>query len=199
MKKFDTFQSLWSYCLYCPICKNISRDMEVIVGPEEGLKLVSWSKQDYIVRLDVRYAKKNSPVYRYYVEINGLNNSYDIKNISEHSPDNLNILDFYFYLYANCSDCNSFINSASIDVFFEENKLPLLEVEQEGFDLKLKNKYYFHLTLDYERELMLVYKLYKKDDLYINNGTPCTLPLLNLNWSDANKAINKIKKLLIFS
>jgi hypothetical protein len=174
----------------------MSRDIEVLVGPEERLTLVSWNKQDHIVKLQVRHTEKSSFVHRYYFEINGLNNSCDFKKINPYSPD---ILDFYFYLYANCNDCDSFINSADIDVFFEENKLSFIGVEQEGFDLKLKNKYLFHLNLDYEQELMLVYKLSKKVDLYINDGIPCKLPLLNLDLSDQNKAINKIKKLLIFS
>lgn len=44
MRTFSSMQDLWSYCLYCPICKEPSRTLSLTAGPDDEFKLTEFQK-----------------------------------------------------------------------------------------------------------------------------------------------------------
>lgn len=196
MKMFHSFNELWDYCLYCPICQDYSREIEIIIGPEDIFCLTSYLKRGIYLDLRVKSRSSDSVIHRYELIIDCISNTFTIVKSYDYSPD---IDTFYVYLFSNCYECDAHVNTSDIDLDFNLLKLDQLSLDQEGISLtKTKDKY--HILTDYNSKQMLVHKLYlSKDDKYNISRKNTILPIVSLDYKNQTNAVNKIKNLLIFS
>lgn len=195
MKPFTNLQSLWAYCLYCPICKNINRNIEIEIGPDDMYTSCSFIKRNNI--LTINFTIRQSYYKHYYtIHINVVDNTFYIIKQHKSSPD---IKELFFYLYSSCVNCDSYTNSADLRIDSTNNKLLNSSLEQEAFSLsKCKDKY--HISINYNINEMLVYRLLKnKQGLFVTEDKEFKLPILKLDFSNQKKVVEKIKTLLIFS
>lgn len=195
MKLFNNLQSLWSYCLYCPICKDMSRDIDVVVGPDDTFTINNFTKQDNILTMNI-IIRQSCYRHHYTFIIDAVTNDVNISKRSESSP---SIKDFYFYLHSACHNCHSYTNGADIEIDFHNKKLKEVCLEQEAVCLeKFKDKYF--LSFDYDNNQMYISRLINDDSgALIQDHKEFKLPILNLDFSSEKKVVNKIKTLLIFS
>jgi len=192
MKILNTVQELWSYCLYCPICKDVCRDILVSVGPDDKYQVVFHEKEDHILSIQCLYNKKISVTYN----VDCLKNTFEI----EGGNSSLHQSYCYFYIQSDCRRCNAtHTNGTDLELNLEEKKVYNIGVEREGvYLLSTKDKY--HLTLQYDNNTMLVSKCFEDDDgMILDDNRVCNLPIVNLDFSKPRKAAHRIKTLLVFS
>lgn len=202
IKILNTLQELWAYCLFCPVCQDIVRDVHVIVGPESNFKLSSYKKDNYLLHLK-GYASIRDCKYRVKYVINGLDNSFklDIEKPEYNQPsvDTASTPYFYFFLVSTCNICNaSSAHSADLELdILRKNVLNIGVSTESIYLLKAKKKY--HITLCYDSKQMIVSKCFEEDGQIIDDNKPFNFPLINLDFSEPKKIINKIQTLLVFS
>lgn len=198
MKQFSNFNELWEYCLYCPICKKSERKMEVIIGPEDTCRLTSYLKKSKDLELRVKTRDSDSLVHKYEFIIDCVSNTFVINKKYNYSPD---IDIFYLYLFSNCDDCDSYINTSDINLDMKLSILDTISLDQEGINLlSVKDKY--NIISDHTNQHLIISKLYPSNDdlqkIRISKRHT-TLPLIELNYSDQLSVSQKIKTLLMFS
>lgn len=191
-KTLNTIQELWSYCLYCPICKDICREITVAAGPDDQFKLVFFKKEDVILTIQCVYNKKFIANY----EINCLDNTFEIIG----NDPNLDQTYCYFYIQSICRIC-SVTHSAgtNLELNLEEKSIYNIGIEREGIYL-LSTKDMYHITMLHLNSRMLVSKCFKdKDGVIIDDNKVCNLPLVDIDFSKPRKAARRIKTMLVFS
>jgi hypothetical protein len=202
MKIFDTFQKLWNYCLYCPICKNYNRNINVSLGPDDNFELMGCCKVGSEVRILCKYYHqgwRGSSCLITFI-INTTNNTYEVKT-SGTPPATDVAKDSYFfcYLHAKCQGCNySYLNTADIEFNHINKTISNIKMDQEGVYL-VSEKDKFHISLSHERNIMMVSRFEEMGEATIDDPNIIELPLANLDFSDANKTINRIKTFILFS
>lgn len=195
MKILNTVQELWSYCLYCPVCKDICRDIQVLVGPDDHYQVVFSEKEDHILSIQCLYGRKHKSTHITY-NIDCLNNTFEIEGDVNRIDDSY----CYFYIQSDCRQCNAtYTNGADLELNQETKQVYNIGVEREGvYLLSTKDKY--HLTLQYDNNTMLVSKCFEDEEgMIIDDNKVCNLPIVNIDFSKPRKAAHRIKTLLVFS
>lgn len=208
MKALNSVQDLWAHCRFCPICQDMCRDVTIDVGPDDVFTISSFEKQDHILRLECTFRAKKQR-YRTVYSVNCLDNTFKV-DISEPvhesaSSDSYKRNDrasapyFFFYIFSDCKKCNSaHTNSSDLELDLLERKVSNIGIEREGVYL-LTEKDKFHISLFYDRNVMLVSRAREEDSVIVDDDKHVELPLVNLDFSNPNKVINKIKTLILFS
>ena len=221
MKQFNTVQELWSYCLYCPICKDTCREIDISVSPDRYFKLISFKKQDNFLHIFCTSRQKKRDVYKINYHINCQNNKFavDVFEIIETDPQEMNAdtsLDeeekfrlrerasrayFYFYINSSCRKCGyTYTNSVDLETNAAEKTVFNIGVEREGIFVLLPNDKY-HLTMSYDNGTTLINKC--ELDPYNNElrdvGKTFECPVINFDFSNLEKVVNKIKTIITFS
>lgn len=210
MKILNTIQELWSYCLFCPICQDMTRDIIVEVGPDNACAISSFKKTNHILRLDCTFRAKKQQ-YKTVYRINCLDNSFKVA-ISEpvHSSasqdeykrvDKASAPHFFFYLFSDCQRCHAaHTNSADLELNLLDKTIYNIGVEREGIYL-LTEPTKFHLTLLHSENQMEICKCsISEDEMVIDEEKTFVYPsVINFDYSDPKKVINKIKTMLVFS
>lgn len=203
MKILNTLQELWSYCLFCPICQDLTREVSVDVGPDDAFTITSFEKDNHILRLDCTFrAKKQKYKTVYY--INCLDNSFTV-DISEpvHSTereDGASSPHFFFYLFSDCKRCNAaHTNSSDLELDLLNKRIYNIGVEREGIYLLSKSLNY-HITLDHSQNDMSICKCFISDDeVLLDDNKLFNFSIIDFDYSNPKKVFNKIKTLLVFS
>lgn len=210
MKALNTLQELWSHCLFCPICRDVVRDVEVSVGPDEAFSITKWEKDNHILKLDCIFKAKKQK-YRTVYSINCLDNSF-VVDISEPthtsaSSDTYKRVDkasapyFFFYIYSDCRKCdNTHTNSSDLELDLLNRKVTNIGLEREGIYL-LTEKDKYHLTLCHDSNEIELSKMFYDEgmDTLVDDNKTINLPLIDFDFSNIKKVVNKIKTLLVFS
>lgn len=191
-KILNTIQELWSYCLYCPICKDTCREITVAAGPDDNFKLISFIKENHILTFQCVFKKTFIANY----EINCLDNTFKIIG---NNP-NLDQTYCYFYIQSICRACNStHVAGTDLELNLEEKSIYNIGIEREGIYL-LSTKDMYHITMLYLDSRMLVSKCFKDEaGVIIDDNRVCTLPLVDIDFSKPRKATQRIKTMLVFS
>jgi len=203
MKILNTVEDLWNYCLFCPICQKAERKMTVSVGPDEAFELLSYEKDNQFLTLHCAISilhKKHIAKY----SIDCSNNSFQFA-ISETAALDISIEKasspyFYFYIEGDCGNCNqSYVNSNDLELDFLHGTISNIGLEREVvWLLSQENK--FKLTMNYGLSKMAISLITVKDERYFTNEKGhMTFPIIDLDFSNPAKVINKIKTILVFS
>lgn len=193
-KTFKTLQELWSYCLWCPVCLDICREVDVSVGPDD-FEVVSFEKENEFLTIRAKYKKDKKSIPITHI-INCVSNVFSIDCAS---PELRNFY-WYFYVQSDCRKCNNtYTNSTDLELDTKNKKICDIGVEREGiYLLSTKDKY--HVTMSHDTNRMLVSKCSEdKDGMIVDNIKVCTLPIVDIDFSKPRKAANKIKTLIVFS
>lgn len=203
MKSIKTIQELWSYCLFCPICQDMTREIHVGIGPDEAFELFEFEKNNHILTLKCGfYCKDKMRSIKY--DINCLNNSFDM-DITESVISSRNVSGAkssypYFWLNGNCRVCNaSHISSGDVELNVLNKIASNLTLEMEGLSLiKEKDKYY--IFIEHSHNTMQISKCFEDENGdIIDENNPFKYPIINFDYSNPKKVLNKIKMLLVFS
>ena len=191
MKILNTVQELWSYCLYCPICRDTCRDPQVSVGPDDNFQIVFSEKEDHILSIQCLFKRKTPVTYL----VDCLKNTFEIVGDDPALQDTY----CYFYIQSVCRQCDAtHTNGTDLELNLESKQVYNIGVEREGiYLLSTKDKY--HVTFQYDNKTMLVSKCFEEDGMIIDDNRVANLPLVNIDFSKPRKAANRIKTLLVFS
>ena len=195
MKILNTVQELWSYCLYCPICKDTCRDISVSVGPDDDFQVVFHEKEDQFLNIQCIHKHNNKQTNVTY-HIDCLKNTFEIVDGDPFLAKTY----CYFYIQSDCRRCDAtHTNGTDLELNLEEKRVYNIGVEREGiYLLSTKDKY--HITMSYDVNAMLVSKCFEDDEgMIIDDNRVCKLPIVNLDFSKPRKTAHRIKTLLVFS
>lgn len=191
-KPLKTVQELWSYCLYCHICKDTCRKITLSAGPAPNFLLIHSEKEDNILNIQCVYKKRFNVTY----SIDCLNNTFKI--ISNNSE----VITSYcfFDIKSVCHVCNAtHVQGADLELNLKEKTIYNIGIYNEGTYL-LSTEDMYHVTLLHDTNLMLVSKCFKsKKGKIIDDNIVCALPLVDLDFSDLRKTAHRIKTMLVFS
>jgi hypothetical protein len=198
-----TLQELWSHCLFCPLCRDITREINISVGPDDAFEIFNFEKNNHILSLDCFfYTKKEEFKIKY--DINCLTNSFEVV-ISKSTPSSRTVTKassahFFFYINSDCRGCNAtHTNSADLELDMTNKIVTNINVEREGIYL-LNEKTKYHITLEHDNNRMQISKVFEDEELgIIDDNKPFIFPMMKLDFSNPKKVINKIKTLLVFS
>lgn len=209
MKKFNTFQELWSYCLFCPLCQDTTRYIVINNGFGESSIITNYKKNNEILKITC-FKMVGNLQFTYLYNINCLKNTFTF-NIKESMPENHPVKSknskFFFNLISNCDICdNTSINSVDIELDIFSKIVSNIGIEVESIIIcNKKNKY--HLVLNYEDQLTYISNINNLDqiqkfDLNQTKGIKnevISFPLTKFDFSKPKKVFNRIKTLLVFS
>lgn len=223
MKTFETLQDLWFYCQQCPICRAPTRSIEISVAPDNIFKLISFRKEGNYLKLFCIYHQRKSAKYKinytidtttgkYSVEVLELIETPDVEmnadtNLDEEEKYRLRVKAsksyFYFYINTNCKDCKvSYASSSDIELSSDGMSLVKedLSLEREGVYILLPTDKY-HLTMLYDANKTLINKctIDKNSFEIIDDPSTFEAPVINFDFSNLQKVVNKIKTLITFS
>lgn len=212
MKIFNTVQELWTHCVFCPLCKQYGRTLALSAGPDDQFRFTQnmpYELSGHELKLNTvfdNHARKSkvpgSPknAVSYTIDMESNTFTIDIHSQSPLVVEDAEKANFYFYIYANCNNCNSsYFNSADLEFDLLEKKVCNLQADREGFYLTSeKDKY--HITASHDKNILMVSRLEIAEDGIVSDGESIVeLPFINLDFSDLTKVSNKIKTLILFS
>ncbi len=208
MRIFNTVQELWSYCTFCPQCKEHSRTITMQVGPDDRFKLDKITPYEKIgselkiltsfqmERGSMDFVKGQCTAT--YV-INCDDNTFQLQTGENVLAPKARAAYFYFYLYAKCGKCESYLNTMDVEFNISNNSVFNFQVDRESYYL-LAERSGYHTTTSHDQNMVMVSRLEITDDgIVIDHDKVLELPFFNLDVSDVSKAINKIKMLILFS
>lgn len=106
---------------------------------------------------------------------------------------------FYFYLHSKCGKCNSSVDTTDIEFDLTNGSTFNFQVDRESYHLISKVGSY-HATISHDQNMVMVSRLeVPEDGVLIDHERVVELPFFNLDVSDVDKAVNKIKMLILFS
>lgn len=185
--------------MYCPICQDAVRTVDITVGPDGVMSLDGFSKDGHILMLDCT-AKVQSKKYLMFFQINCLDNSFEVDiKVKTHigaSVDRASSPFVFFYIQGNCPVCDS-ANTCSTDLELNllQKKIVNVGLERESiYLLKEPNKY--HVVMAYDSNEMIISRCDKDG---CDTGNPLSTSLMELDFSDSKKAVQKIKTIVVFS
>lgn len=203
MKRLNTIQELWSALLFCPICQDITREIQIEAGPYETTEVKSHIKKDHILKL-VCLARLGSKQYNMVYYIDCLKNTFtiSINEIGEQNPpvNKASSPTFFIFMMGICRQCNStHTNSSDLEIDILSKEISNIGITTEGiYVLNQKDKY--HLTLQHDQNNMLVSKCFEDEHgEIVDDNKPISFPLAPFDFSKPNKVIKRIKTLLVFS
>lgn len=199
MKEFNNLQELWSYCLFCPLCQDMTRTITLI--PIWGGDILKHQKKGRI--LSVRGAA-NIGLQRYEMtyDIDCVSNTFTVKQ-TKAVPNNNKIstnTGLEFYIMTVCDKCNNTsANTKPIDLNLASKKSNNFSMEIEGVYL-LEGKYKYHLGFNHVNNLMFISKCFVDDDGgIVDDNKVLNLPLINFDFRDVKKVVDRIRTLIVFS
>jgi len=191
MKIFNTFQELWAQCLFCPTCQDVCRTL-TIYSDVKSISVENWAKSDQILSLSALITIPSLKIKNHKAEyiIDGINNTFST-SFKEKSPE------LSFQIIAVCEKCLKTFTVSSLCVLdTHSSDLYNIGIDKENAILS-DDKYNYNITLLYYSDKMLVSK-YNIDELMSEHDTSY-FPLVKLDFSHPNIALNKIKTMLVFS
>ncbi len=203
MKKFNILQEVWSYLLFCPLCRDMTRDIHVAAGPGEELEVKTFKKVNETLFVKC-LVKKPSSNYKIAFHIDCTRNNFVLTiQVPEgkQPPILKNPTRCYLYLLSDCKKCgNSNTNSSDIELDLLQKKISNIGIELEGmYFLTGKSKY--HLTLNHTDGQLLVSRCIEDPETggIIDENKTISFPLSHFDFSKPKKVINRIRTLLVFS
>lgn len=204
MKILNTVQELWTYCLFCPVCQDLTRKISIAVGPDEAFQIYSFQKDNDILQLQCSLTVKNKKYNALYY-INCHNNSFKVDisdpQLGELSVEKASSPYFYFYIMSDCRQCDAtHTNGTDIELDMNKGTLHNIGVEREGIYL-LEQKIKYHITYEHDRNKMQISKCFEDENTneIIDDNKPFNFPIIDFDFSNQQKVLNKIKTLLVFS
>jgi hypothetical protein len=206
MKYFDNIESIWQYVLWCPLCKSFDRDVSLSVGPDDDYSFIKYNKDGYnlVITSSIKPIKSR---YRYDVTyyINCLLNTYEFNVYNLDNPDYTSLLgdssifsSFFFYLQSSCESCfNTGVYTADIEL---ENGM-VFNIMLEREDVYLfsgKKKYRVSYYYD-EGRVKIARCWYSNGELKFSKKRFVKDLPFDLDFSNIDKALNRISTLLTFS
>ena len=179
----------------------MTRKIDVLSGPNQALEITKFQKKDRILHLEqVAQIRKQRYNINYYIDCPS--NTFTL-SISEPSPsdksvDGASSSNFSFYLNGICDSCDfTFVEGSVIELdLFRKTIANIGVVFEEFYLFDKKNK--FRVSLEYENNSTSIVKL-DNDGEAIKEDNPFVIPLVDWDFSNTKKIINKIKTLLVFS
>lgn len=224
MKTFNSLNQLFDYSIHCPICKH-DRKLEITIGPSSFTYKNMFYKNDVLViESKFRYSSDNkidldldNDVYSAMTTIllpinvthiiNCITNEYRFEIKKTKFVTDINAIgeaiveeNFWFGFYSGCPEpCDCGVNSTDIEANGVTGKFENVGVEQESIQL-IKTKDMFHVSLHPKDNEIQVTKLIRdeKGDL-LDNSNVIRLPLANIDFSNEERAVEKIKMMIVFS
>jgi hypothetical protein len=206
-KVFNTVEELWDYCLFCPVCQDPDRYLDITVGPDEHFEIEDWEWNDNQLRLncsfrfDRTYKKSRAGSYGASYLIDCQQNTF---KLTTNGPDPVIAdravgFEFFFHIFAKCQKCNySYINTVDLELNGNDHTISNIQMDRESaYLIGEKDKY--HITLSHDRNVMMVSRCQIKDGNLEDEESVIELPLVNLDFSNHAKVINKIKTFILFS
>jgi hypothetical protein len=210
MRIFNTVQELWSYCLFCPLCKEYARSIELQVGPDDLFRLsfnIPYEKIDDQLELYCIFARevgrykgdKRTYAATFLIDCN-TNQFFLHTSGDEIINKEIDGAAFHFYAYAKCAKCkNSYINTAELEFDNISKRVRNIQMEREGYYLVSENDKY-HVTQFHELNVTGVSRIQVPEQFVsIEEDNVLELPLLKLDFSDIPRVVEKIKTLILFS
>lgn len=207
-KKFKTVQELWNYCLYCPICQQSSRTLNLTIGPDDDFKLSEYHKVGSELKLicgyrhDKRCRRKKPTSYTAIFNINCNTNlcSIEASGIEPKILDKIKESYFFFNIDSNCNLCDkTYLSTTDLELGIDNKTIYNIQIDRESaYLLAEKDKY--HITLSYNASITWVSKIsLDANGKVIDDDRIIELPLIDLDFSQPIKAANKIKTVILFS
>ena len=197
MRILNTIQDLWLYCLLCPICKN-KRDIDLLVGPDENFRLISFDKLDDKLILKCYFTSRRQKFTIDYT-IDCINNDFELvfgkpKEVDQ-SATGASAPYFYFYINSECKMCDAtWTNSSDLELDILNKKITNIGLERESVRCLTHNRKY-QIELDYENNLLIINN--------VNRGVAVmpafNFPLIDLDLTNQEKLFRKISTILTFS
>lgn len=204
MKILSSLQELWEYFQYCPICNEHCRKVTVSVGPDRAFELLDFFKKNNDLTIKCEFRNRIS-ISEIYYNVDCQTGEFQV-HIGEPRPlafkesvQRATKAYFYFYLNADCEKCSrSYASSSDIELDLTMKMLHPIGVEREGVYLWHEGNGY-HITCQYDLKEIKISKLELKNGSILDDGRIFECPLVNLDFTDPGKTINKIKTLILFS
>ena len=209
MRIFNTVQELWSYCTFCPQCKEHSRTITMQVGPDDRFildKITPYEKIGSELKILASFQMQRGSMdfvkgqcAATYI-VNCDNNSFQL-NIDESNPlsPKAKAAYFYFYLHSKCGICDSNVNTTDVEFDLSNNATFNFQVDRESYYLRSELGAY-HATVSHDQNMVMVSRLeFPDEETVVDEERVLELPFFNLDVSDVSKAVNKIKTLILFS
>ena len=199
MGPFACIEDMWQNLSFCPICKEFCRKIDLSVGLDTHFSLLSFSKDEN--ELEIKsYLTINYKKYMTIFKLNCLNDKYIFDIYSATSLEEVTISDFqiyfYFYMQSFCDVCDSAsAYSSDIELDNTTNVVTNIGLESENFTLRKQNEVY-KVTLDYLEDRMYVLP-YNEEPFY--KEKEFKYPIISLDVSNQEKAVDKIKTLILLS
>lgn len=207
MKIFNTVEELWDHCLFCPVCQDPDRYVDITVGPDEHFEIEDWEADGSQLRLTCNFRfdrtdKKNrASKYSATYLIDCQQNTFKLTTngpdpvIANHAAG----FELFFHIFAKCEKCNcSYINTADLELNNKDHIISNIQIDRDSvYMIGEKDKY--HITLSHDRNVMMVSRCQMKDNTIEDEESVIELPLVNLDFSNHSKVVNKIKTLILFS
>lgn len=221
MKTFETLEELWSYCSFCPICRGHCRRISISVGPDNIFKFVTYKKEENILKLYCTYRQRKQDKYKANYIIDTISGKFGVEvvdmidvpdsemnadtNLDEEEQYRLRVkvskTYFYFYINGECETCNSAtVNSTDVELSHDKHIVTNMGLEREGIYIILpKDKY--HLSIMYDSNKTQISKCIIDKLSYdiFDDGKIFECPIVNFDFSNLQKVVNKIKTLITFS
>jgi len=205
MKVLESLQKLWEYCQFCPICQESCRKIRVDVQPDDTYELVSFEKNDNQLKLNCLFSfhrEQTKVSFEIDAYTNGLQTkiSEPVVTIQSGGVFRSKRTFVVFQIFGDCEKCRcTHATSAEMELSMLDNSIGTTKVDREGIYL-LESVDKFHLTLIYDRRVLLVSRCYlDQDNTVIDDNRILELPLVNLDLSNTEKTLAKVKTLILFS
>lgn len=208
MKIFNTLQEFWDHSLFCPACHQNSRKIDISVGPEYIFTINSCAKfDDYLsletnAKISYKDFNKNFDIN---FKINCLNNSFDYQmfekelGISKEIPIQKGPSPyFYFYWNVSCICKNSSLASLNIELDFLNKKISKLGIDTELIYL-LEQEDKYKVSINYTLETMNISRFYPGENDNYSLGSSFNCPISKIDFSNLQKAVSRIRMILLFN
>jgi hypothetical protein len=207
MKILNTLKELLDYMDFCPLCQQKTRAIQIAVGPTTVFALNSIDRSnDHLTLVCTIRIRSNSYQVKYNIDC--LTNSFEMElsdptwiSAEEEAVNKANSAHFYFYLLGNCGICNNcYLSSSEIEIDLLEKKVGPFSVYRESFYLLRNEKDKFHISLQHGEGTMLLSRCFiDEEESLIDDNKVFEYPLINFDFTDYDKVINKIKTIVLFS
>ena len=204
MYECGTLQQLIDYCAICPVC-NKKRYIDITFGPDIIASVKNFEFGTTLTILIV--AQLKLPKYQLSFNINTQNNIFkaDIPQSTTENWEYDKVIDissrpqFYFHFYASCKECGqSAINTKDIFIDFMTKTTSNFGVETESRILH-DDDMIFHLSYDWENSEINIWR-YKDGEEEATGYRPnFSIPIIDLDFSNQEKLITKLKTLHFYS
>lgn len=204
MRLFNTVQELWSYCAFCPLCQEICREPLVDVAIDsDGNIHTTYEKKDQFLYITCekrlwKRSKTYQTVCKYVIDC--VNNTFTVQSLPD-TPQEASC-----YIQSLCDQCRcSFVYGSDMELRMPSQTVSNIGLDREHFELTDdKDRYNINYYYGYNNppgQVMYIEREpidceYDKD---ADRELGIRLPIMELDFSDQKKIINKLKTLILFS